>query len=1041
VRRRGTIGICLALTAAGLQAPAGAHAAPEGATLLLSRPSGLGALPSTAVNNSFQGRNSVSADGRYVVFRSEADGLSNADDNALVNVFVRDRQTNTTEFVSRASTSLGPAANANSLDAVISADGTHVAFQTAASNLNSSDDNGLQDIYVRNLTTNTTTFVSRAHGVAGDDANQESTEPSISADGGMVAWSSRATDFADPLGADDPDVRDVFVRTGTTTRLMSRSTGLSAEESHEDSSDPAVSGDGTRVAFTSEEEFDLGVDTNAHRDVYVRTYASAATTLVSRADAGGDPVGDNPSLEAAINDDGTRIAFTSQAANLGDGDTNATVDVHVRDTSASTTELASRADGVAGALGDADSVTPAIDAAGDRVAFRTDATNLGGDTPGRQVYVRDLSGDDTALVSRATGASGTPATGSFPSIAAGGAVVTFNSDHDSVQSDDPNDFAHVYSRSIFAGNQTGLVSRPDGTGPYTSGANISDLSLGPRRAVSDDGRYVVFSSLADGLSPADSNDPIQVFRRDVATGDLVLISQGPGGAASNGNSRDPSISADGSRVAFETTATNLLSGGDPNGDVSDVLVRDVAAGSNTLVSRGDGEGGAPANLASIHGSISGDGTRVSFTSNSALAAGDADSIGDVFVRDLGAGTTTLVSTGPGGKGNSVSGNSAIDFDGSTVAFESQSSNLDPADNNFTSHLFVRDLSAGTTALVSRADGGGGAVASAPAGSPSISGDGTRVAFLSIAGNMGVGDGPLQDVFVRDIPASRTLLASRDGNGQAAASNSAGASMSRDGAKVAFASDSNLAGGSPSFSDAYVRDLAAGSTTLISRADGAGGAVGNGPATGPHLNGNGGCAAFASSGSNLVSGGYATTDFVQVYLRAVSGECPAVQAQSSGEPGAPAPAGDQSATPGTAADILGPVWERLALTNKSFRVGSARTPTTAGRRRSSIGTRFNWRLSEAATVTVRIDRALAGRRKGRRCVKPTRKLRKAKKCTRYTRAGTLTRTAAAGAGGTAFSGRIGRKALKPGKYRALVNATDAAGNKARQRTLSFTVVKR
>ncbi len=142
-----------------------------------------------------------------------------------------------------------------------------------------------------------------------------------------------------------------------------------------------------------------------------------------------------------------------------------------------------------------------------------------------------------------------------------------------------------------------------------------------------------------------------------------------------------------------------------------------------------------------------------------------------------------------------------------------------------------------------------------------------------------------------------------------------------------------------------------------------------------------------------------------------------------------------------ADLLVPTLDRLALTNRRFRVGRGATATVAGRRRTPVGTRFRWRLSEAATVSLRIERKLAGRRSGRRCVKPTKRNRRARKCTRWSRAGTLTRTAAVGNGGTAFSGRIGRRKLAAGSYRAVVSAKDAAGNSSRSRTIAFKIVRR
>ncbi|MEA2444958.1 MAG: hypothetical protein QOJ12_2250, partial [Thermoleophilales bacterium] len=142
------------------------------------------------------------------------------------------------------------------------------------------------------------------------------------------------------------------------------------------------------------------------------------------------------------------------------------------------------------------------------------------------------------------------------------------------------------------------------------------------------------------------------------------------------------------------------------------------------------------------------------------------------------------------------------------------------------------------------------------------------------------------------------------------------------------------------------------------------------------------------------------------------------------------------------DSVAPVLDRVTLSAKRFTVGKAATATAAAakKKKTPVGTRFSWRLSEAARVTLVIERSTSGRRKGRTCVKPTKKLRKAKKCTRWLAAGTLTRQSAAATTKLAFSGRIGKKALKPGSYRAVVTAVDPAGNVSAKRTLAFRVVK-
>ncbi|MCA1707063.1 MAG: cell wall-binding repeat-containing protein, partial [Actinobacteria bacterium] len=147
---------------------------------------------------------------------------------------------------------------------------------------------------------------------------------------------------------------------------------------------------------------------------------------------------------------------------------------------------------------------------------------------------------------------------------------------------------------------------------------------------------------------------------------------------------------------------------------------------------------------------------------------------------------------------------------------------------------------------------------------------------------------------------------------------------------------------------------------------------------------------------------------------------------------------------SAADRSAPGVSAFGLTNNRFRVGG-RTPTfgTAAqrRRKPKRGTTFRYTLSEAATVRMVIARGRTGRRSGRRCVAPTRRLRRARKCIRLTVVGTLTRISRQGRNSVGFSGRIGSKALSPGGYQATLTATDAAGNRSRPRTITFKIVRR
>ena len=151
-----------------------------------------------------------------------------------------------------------------------------------------------------------------------------------------------------------------------------------------------------------------------------------------------------------------------------------------------------------------------------------------------------------------------------------------------------------------------------------------------------------------------------------------------------------------------------------------------------------------------------------------------------------------------------------------------------------------------------------------------------------------------------------------------------------------------------------------------------------------------------------------------------------------------PAGPTQRRPRGGADVTAPAISRLRMLRKRFAVAKKRTAKSA--RRAKRGSAFLFTLSEDARTSIAIARALPGRRSGKRCVKPRKRLKR--RCTRYRVVSTLTRTKTKqGANRIAFSGRIGARRLKPGRYRATVGAVDAAGNRAKARRVSFRVVRR
>jgi Tol biopolymer transport system component len=283
--------------------------------------------------------------------------------------------------------------------------------------------------------------------------------------------------------------------------------------------------------------------------------------------------------------------------------------------------------------------------------------------------------------------------------------------------------------------------------------------------ISEDGRYVVYGSAASNLVAGDTNGAGDVFRHDTATLRTVRVSLAGDGSQANGESgmSGPKASADATRVAFASAASNLVPG-DTNG-ASDVFVRDVDAGTTRLVSV-DSSGG-PANDTSYMGAISADGNVVAFSSAATdLIVADQNGRQDVFVRNLSTGTTTLVSVSTTGvPGNSDSLSPAVSSDGRYVAFVSYASNLVLGDDNGTYDVFVRDMRAGTTTLVSVAQdgspGNGGSAA------PSISSNGRFVAFASWATDLftdPLPPGGVSEIYERDTgngTMSRLSVSSND----------------------------------------------------------------------------------------------------------------------------------------------------------------------------------------------------------------------------------------------------------------------------------------
>ena len=415
--------------------------------------------------------------------------------------------------------------------------------------------------------------------------------------------------------------QDPYQRPGRTERIS-----WGSDETQPDSgSYSSVSADGRYVAFYTTASNLVPGDTNGTFDVFVRDRLTGTVDRVSIASDGTQGNGD--SVWPAISADGRYVAFHSHASNLVPGDTNQTWDVFVHDRVTGATERVSVASGGVEVFGI--SLSPAISADGRYVAFHSGAPNLVPDDPiegSYDVLVHDRVTGTTERISVGIGGVPPDADSYHPAISSDGRYVAFYSFASNlVAGADANgaNTSDVYVRDRMTGTTERVSVASDGT-------QGNKESLWP--SISADGRYVVFYSNASNLVPWDTNGSYDVFLRDRVTGTTERTSVASDGAEGNKSSSWPAISADGRYVAFQSVATNLVPG-DSNAK-DDVFVRDRETGTTDRVSIG--ADGTPGNFYSDYPFMNADGRYVAFWSGASnLIPADTNGVYDIFLRDRG----------------------------------------------------------------------------------------------------------------------------------------------------------------------------------------------------------------------------------------------------------------------------------------------------------------------------------------------------------------------------------------------------------------------
>jgi Tol biopolymer transport system component len=407
-------------------------------------------------------------------------------------------------------------------------------------------------------------------------------------------------------------------------------------------------------------------------------------------------------------------------------------------------------------------------------------------------------------------------------------------------------------------------------------------------AVSRDGRFIAFISEATNLAGMDGNSNPDIFVRDRLNGTTERVSVNSDEAeATGGDSFHPSISGDGRYVAFNSHAPNLVA---MDGNLAaDVFVRDRLMGTTERVSVDSNEveaGGGGDSLTAI----SPDGRYVAFESTAPLVAGDSNSQSDIFVRDRQNGTTVRASVSDSeAQAMGASFFPSISDNGNLVSFLSTANNLTAADLAPQADIFVRDLSAGTTTLVSVSSAE--IQGNAQSESSAISGNGQFVVFIAGADNLVPDDtNPSYDAFLRDLTAGTTERVSiADDEAQMLGGNASEPAITPDGRFIAFHTPAyNLvADDSNGYRDVFVRDRQLGTTERVSVTT-AGAQVAH-ESFDPSISGDGGVVAFDSESPDLV--GDDTNDNSDVFVHAYdidvdgvsdfSDNCPTV-ANSNGQ---------------------------------------------------------------------------------------------------------------------------------------------------------------
>lgn len=766
----------------------------------------------------------ISADGAWVAYGTDATNLALDDANQARDVLLQDREQSSAPIRVSASL-LGVLFEGTSDNPSISSDGRWVAFSTQG-RLMSKDPSTVEDVYVYDRAKASLELVS-VDG-SGRSGSSDSFLPSLSGDGQSVAFVSAASNLS---GRSGNGYYRVILRDRSAGRTTLVSVGNDGTLPEQDCFGPVISGDGQHIAFVSSATHLQARDTDPFYDLY---HYDRRTGHLGRMTY--SPTGAGTSEDSFLptwSHDGRWLGFSSRAFNLVPADGNGVADVFLLDRGEVVGDLKL---GIAGGvpLEGAGVVQPNVVqrvqqvSAGESVSFTLQFQNTGAGATGFSlgVEIPSAAGWAWELVTTSGGTVLAESMGrgwASPVLQPGDSMQLRMSAQPSrsglvwplceavIRLLDPTgrqlDRVRAVARTPFEPPGMELVSRsPDGT-PAELLSRSASVAAG--------GNLVVFHSDSSHLVADDLNLDTDIFMLDRTKGRLELVSRSGSGANGNARSEFPTLSADGRWVAFQSRATNLITG--DNNTFQDVFVKDRQTGTVRRASVGasgvQARGGSDASMISANGLFV---VYQSFATN--LVAGDTNGCWDVFLYDMTTRVTRCLSLNPAGRtGNGDSVGPLISQDGRWVAFSSYAADLVPDDGNQDQDVFLADTVTGAIELVSRRPDGASAHGASTAGS--ISADGRWILFDSSADDLGqastgegAGAGYLYDRMTRVV--TRLVVPVPAGVGDPGFF---GATLSADARYVALNSSSPalVAGNDRGYTQVYLWDRQTGGLRCLS----------------------------------------------------------------------------------------------------------------------------------------------------------------------------------------------------------------------------------